>query len=58
MTVDEKRRRWLDQLASACEQVLAEQAGDRTDAAYALFREDVSGLLGRIQAELAAAAHC
>jgi hypothetical protein len=45
--VDADRRQWLEQLAAACERVLADE-----DLVSTALREDVSGLLSRLRAEL------
>jgi hypothetical protein len=54
--VDAERRQWLERIAAACERVLADNAGDKTDPGYAAVRDDVVRLLSKIRAELDTAA--
>jgi hypothetical protein len=51
----EERRRWLENLAAACERVLIRDAEHATDPHYALLRDDIVELLARIRAELGSA---
>jgi hypothetical protein len=51
--MEAERRRWLERLSAACEQILANaDAGDRGKAYYAALLVDVEALLARINAEL------
>jgi hypothetical protein len=50
--VSAERREWLERLAAACERVLEDYAGDRSDPGYAVVREDVERLLAKIRGEL------
>lgn len=51
--MDTDRRRWLEQLAAACEHVLAGgEDADPTDAHLTALHKDVAGLLTRLRAEL------
>jgi hypothetical protein len=48
----ERRRQWLETVATACERVLIRDAGDTQDADYAELLGDVAELLARVRAEL------
>jgi hypothetical protein len=50
--LDPDRRTWLKKLEAACERVLAQELGNRSDSGYAIVREDVEKLLLRVRAEL------
>jgi ElaB/YqjD/DUF883 family membrane-anchored ribosome-binding protein len=47
-----ERRKWLENLAAACERVLAREEGDPSDSSYGDLRQDVQDLLARVRAEL------
>jgi truncated hemoglobin YjbI len=48
----ERRRRWLENLAAACERVLIRDAESTTDVQYLALREDTAKVLAAIRAEL------
>jgi hypothetical protein len=48
----EDRRRWLEELAAACERVLIRDAEPTTDRYHAALRQDVAALLAQIRTEL------
>ena len=50
--MDAERREWVERVADACERMLADQEGSRTDAAYVALLDDVGSLLARLRAEL------
>jgi hypothetical protein len=50
--VDAERREWVERVADACDRVLANPEGGRTDAAYVALLDDVACLLARLRAEL------
>jgi hypothetical protein len=50
--VDAERREWVERVAAACERVLADLEGGRTDAAQVALLNDVACLLARLKAEL------
>ena len=50
--VDAERREWVERVADACERVLADPDGDRTDPAYGALLDDVASLLARLRAGL------
>jgi hypothetical protein len=53
-----ERRRWLERLATACEQVLANADGpDRSRAHDAALLDGVEALLAKIRAELSTGNH-
>ena len=50
--MDAERREWAERVADACERVLADPDGDRTDPAYRALLDDVATLLAHLKAEL------
>jgi hypothetical protein len=49
----DERRRWLEELAAACERVLLRDSAATVDRHHAALREDVAALLAQIRVELA-----
>ena len=50
--MDAERREWAERVADACERVLADPDGDRSDPAYRALLDDVATLLAHLKAEL------